>query len=127
MFDIAEDKSLEERTRHLAIEFVLALVEAREKAPGMMKKLSLFTTTCFAVLLNLLLDIKDEPSWHSSEIWNDQVGVTDNYIYGRECLGQFSKALGGKTIALIALGQLDAYLIVPEWEKRHELSLHFLR
>ncbi|XP_009594485.1 uncharacterized protein [Nicotiana tomentosiformis] len=119
MFDIAEDKSLEERTRHLAIEFVLALVEAREKAPGMMKKLPLFTTTCFAVLLNLLLDIKDKPSWHSSEIWNDQAGVTDNYIYGRECLSRFSKALGGKTIAPIALEQLDAYLIVPEWEKRH--------
>ncbi|XP_075093546.1 uncharacterized protein LOC107804339 isoform X6 [Nicotiana tabacum] len=119
MFDIAEDKSLEETTRHLAIEFVLALVEAREKAPGMMKKLPLFTTTCFAVLLNLLRDIKDEPSWHSSEIWNDQAGVTDNYIYGRECLSRFSKALGGKTIAPIALEQLDAYLIVPEWEKRH--------
>nr|XP_016483704.1 PREDICTED: importin-5-like isoform X2 [Nicotiana tabacum] len=119
MFDIAEDKSLEETTRHLAIEFVLALVEAREKAPGMMKKLPLFTTTCFAVLLNLLRDIKDKPSWHSSEIWNDQAGVTDNYIYGRECLSRFSKALGGKTIAPIALEQLDAYLIVPEWEKRH--------
>ncbi|KAG6603486.1 Importin-5, partial [Cucurbita argyrosperma subsp. sororia] len=39
MLQIAEADSLEESTRHLAIEFVITLAEARERAPGMMRKL----------------------------------------------------------------------------------------
>ena len=37
---IAKAETLEEGTRHLAVEFVIALAEARERAPGMMRKLS---------------------------------------------------------------------------------------
>ncbi|KAK1402724.1 hypothetical protein POM88_002329 [Heracleum sosnowskyi] len=44
MLQIAEAETLEEGTRHLAIEFVIILAEAREKAPGMMRKLPQFIT-----------------------------------------------------------------------------------
>ncbi|PHT33261.1 hypothetical protein BC332_34947 [Capsicum chinense] len=71
MIEIAETKSLEEEIRILAVEFMLTLVEAKEKVPGMMKKVPLFTNTCFAILLNLTLDIKDEYRFHTAEpIWH---------------------------------------------------------
>ncbi|XP_016499566.1 uncharacterized protein LOC107818124 isoform X3 [Nicotiana tabacum] len=127
MFEIAEAKILQECTRRLAIEFLLTLVEAREKVPGMMKKLPRFIDTCFTMFLNLILDIKDEPSWHSAEgaEINDHIysnwnrWTVDNYLYGAACLCRFSKALGGNTIAPIAIEQLSSYVVAPEWEKRH--------
>ncbi|KAH0733679.1 hypothetical protein KY289_004867 [Solanum tuberosum] len=70
MFEIAEDKNVKEKTKHLAVEFVLTLVEAKKKAPGMMKKLPFFTNRCFAMILKLLLDIEDEPSW-----WKDFASI----------------------------------------------------
>lgn len=52
MFDVAGTKSLEEEIRHLAVVFMLTLVEAKEKALDMIKKVPLFTNTYFAILLN---------------------------------------------------------------------------
>ncbi|XP_009629529.1 uncharacterized protein [Nicotiana tomentosiformis] len=119
ILEIAEDEKLEEVTRHLAAEFLITLVEARERAPGMMRKLPSFTSKCFATLLKLLLDIKDDPAWHSAETEHEHAGETNNYNFGMTCLNRFSVALGGKTIAPIAIEQLGDYLVAPEWEKRH--------
>ncbi|KAH0784053.1 hypothetical protein KY290_003651 [Solanum tuberosum] len=119
MFEIAEDKSVKEKTKHLAVEFVLTLVEAKKKASGMMKKLPFFTNRCFAMILKLLLDIEDEPSWYSTDTEHEYAGETENYAFGEKCLERFSAALGGKTIASIAMEQLEAYFDSPEWEKRH--------
>ncbi|XP_059278722.1 uncharacterized protein LOC132032929 isoform X1 [Lycium ferocissimum] len=119
MFEIAEAKSSAEETKHLAVEFLLTLVEAKKKAPGMMKKLRSFTNDCFTMILNMLLDIEDEPSWYSMDTKNSHAGETENYSFGRKCLDRFSIALGGQTIAPIAMEQLGAYFVAPEWEKRH--------
>ncbi|XP_070044216.1 uncharacterized protein [Nicotiana tomentosiformis] len=119
MFEIAEDESLKEETRHLATELLLTMVETRKRAPGMMKRLPLFISRCFALLLKLLLDVKDDPAWHSVEIMKDDTGETSNFSFGKECLDRFSRALGGKSIAHIAIEQLCTYLDAPEWEKRH--------
>ncbi|XP_070019237.1 uncharacterized protein [Nicotiana sylvestris] len=119
MFEIAEDERLKEGTRHLTIEFLIILVETRKRAPGMMKRLPLFISRCFALLLKLLLDVKDDPAWHSVEIMKDDTGETSNFSFGKECLDRFSRALGGKSIAHIAIEQLCTYLDAPEWEKRH--------
>lgn len=55
---IAEATSLENSTRQLAAEFLVTLCEAREKAPGMMRKLPEFIGRLFQCLLNFLLDIE---------------------------------------------------------------------
>ncbi|XP_059292135.1 uncharacterized protein LOC132045559 [Lycium ferocissimum] len=119
MFEIAEAESLEEETRHLAFEFLITLVEAKKRAPGMIKRLLLFISRFFATLLKLLLDIEDDPTWHSAETVFDHTGATSNYAVGRYCLERFSLALGGKSIAHIAIEQLSAYSDAPEWEMRH--------
>ncbi|XP_009766010.1 uncharacterized protein LOC107788039 isoform X2 [Nicotiana tabacum] len=119
MMEIAEDEKLKEGTRQRAVEFLITLVEERERTPGMMRKLPSFISRCFTMLLNLLLDIEDDPAWHSAETGSDNTGATSNFKVGAECLGRFSVALGGKSIAHTAKEQLSAYLVAPEWEKRH--------
>ncbi|OIT39666.1 importin subunit beta-1 [Nicotiana attenuata] len=117
--DIAEDEKLQEGTRHLAVEFLITLVEARERTPGMMKKLPLFISRCFTMLLNLLLDIKDDPAWHNAKDVDDDTGTTSNHHVGKKCLERFSIALGGKSISYIAIEQLCAYAAAPDWKKRY--------
>ncbi|XP_047316709.1 importin-5-like [Impatiens glandulifera] len=119
MLQIAEAVSLEEGTRHLAVEFVITLAEARERAPGMMRKLPQFISKLFSILMNMLLDIEDEAAWHSAQTEDEDAGETSNYSVGQECLDRLAIALGGNTIVPVASEQLPAYLAAPEWQKHH--------
>ncbi|MCD7465045.1 hypothetical protein HAX54_000438 [Datura stramonium] len=119
ILEIAEAERLEQRTRHLAILFLITLVEAKERAPGMVKKLPSFISRCFTMLLKLLLDIKDDPAWHTAETVDNDIWTESNYNVGAKGLELFSFALGGKSVAHIAKEQLSDYLAAPEWEKRH--------
>ncbi|KAK6772665.1 hypothetical protein RDI58_027903 [Solanum bulbocastanum] len=119
MLQIAEAESLEEGTRHLAIEFVITLTEARERAPGMMRKLPQFISRLFAILMKMLLDVEDEVLWHSAEAEHEDAGETSNYSVGQECLDRLAIAVGGNTIVPVASEQLPAYLAAPEWQKHH--------
>ncbi|KAK9941431.1 hypothetical protein M0R45_018032 [Rubus argutus] len=119
MLQIAEAESLEEGTRHLAIEFVITLAEARERAPGMMRKLPQFISRLFAILMKMVLDIEDDPSWHTAETEDEDAGESGNYSVGQECLDRLAISLGGNTIVPVASEQLPAYLAAPEWQKHH--------
>jgi hypothetical protein len=119
MLQIAEAEGLEEGTRHLAIEFVITLAEARERAPGMMRKLPQFISRLFAILMSMLLDIEDDPAWHSAENEDEDAGESSNYSMGQECLDRLAISLGGNTIVPVASEQLPAYLAAPEWQKHH--------
>ncbi|KAK4380243.1 hypothetical protein RND71_002105 [Anisodus tanguticus] len=123
MLQISEAESLEEGTRHLAIEFVITLAEARERAPGMMRKLPQFISRLFAILMKMLLDIDDEPVWHSAEVEHEDAGETSNYSVGQECLDRLAIALGGSTIVPVASEQLPPYLAAPEWQKHHAVLI----
>ncbi|PRQ22692.1 hypothetical protein RchiOBHm_Chr6g0253081 [Rosa chinensis] len=74
MLHVAEAESLEEGTRHLAIEFVITLAEASDGAPGMMRKLPQFISRLFAILMKMVLDIEDDPSWHTAETEDEDAG-----------------------------------------------------
>lgn len=119
MLQIAEAESLEESTRHLAIEFVITLAEARERAPGMMRKLPQFIQRLFAVLMKMLLDVEDDPSWHNAETEDEDAGETSNYAFGQECLDRLSISLGGNTIVPVASDIFQPFLAAPEWQKHH--------
>lgn len=119
MLHIAEAETLEEGTRHLAVEFVITLAEARERAPGMMRKLPQFIERLFAILMKMLLDIEDESVWHSAEEEHEDAGETSNYSVGQECLDRLSISLGGKTIMPVASKLFRDYLAAPEWKKHH--------
>lgn len=119
MLQIAEADSLEESTRHLAIEFVITLAEARERAPGMMRKLPQFISRLFGILMNMLLDIEDDPAWHTADTEDEDAGETDNYGFGQECLDRLSISLGGNSIVPVASEMFPAFLAAPEWQKHH--------
>ncbi|PRQ37188.1 hypothetical protein RchiOBHm_Chr4g0399771 [Rosa chinensis] len=119
MLHVAEAESLEEGTRHLAIEFVITLAEASERAPGMMRKLPLFISRLFAILMKMVLDIEDDPSWHTAETEDEDAGESGNYSVGQECLDRLAISLGGNTIVPVASEQLLAYLAASEWQKHH--------
>eukprot|EP00262_Sarcandra_glabra_P020966 TRINITY_DN855_c0_g1_i1.p1 TRINITY_DN855_c0_g1~~TRINITY_DN855_c0_g1_i1.p1 ORF type:complete len:1178 (+),score=212.96 TRINITY_DN855_c0_g1_i1:195-3536(+) len=119
MLQIAEVSRLEEATRHLAIEFVVTLAEARERAPGMMRKLPQFIGRLFAILMEMLLDIEDDPAWHNAESEDEDAGESSNYSVGQECLDRLSISLGGNTIVPVASELLPAYLAAPDWQKHH--------
>ncbi|XP_043691387.1 importin-5 [Telopea speciosissima] len=119
MLQIAEAESLEEGTRHLAIEFVITLAEARERAPGMMRKLPQFISRLFAILMKMLLDIEDDPAWHTADTEDEDAGETSNYSVGQECLDRLSISLGGNTIVPVASELLPQFLAAPEWQKHH--------
>ncbi|KAA8518343.1 hypothetical protein F0562_015774 [Nyssa sinensis] len=119
MLQIAEAESLEEGTRQLAIEFVITLAEARERAPGMMRKLPQFIQRLFGILMKMLLDIEDDPAWHNAETEDEDAGETSNYSVGQECLDRLAISLGGNTIVPVASELLPAYLTAPEWQEHH--------
>ncbi|XP_072990943.1 uncharacterized protein [Typha latifolia] len=119
MLQISEADGLEEGTRHLAVEFVITLAEARERAPGMMRRLPQFVGRLFAVLMKMLLDIEDEAAWHKAETEDEDAGETSNYGVAQECLDRLSIALGGNTIVPVASELLPAYLAAPDWKKHH--------
>ncbi|XP_040372293.1 importin-5 isoform X1 [Rosa chinensis] len=123
MLQIAEAASLEEGTRHLAIEFVITLAEARERAPGMMRKLPQFIHRLFAILMNMLLDLEDDPVWHTADTENEDAGETSNYGFGQECLDRLSISLGGNTIVPVASELFPSYLVAPEWQKHHAVHI----
>ncbi len=60
-------EQLESDTRRLAMEFLVTMCEAREKAPGMMRKLPQFADKVYEALMLFLLDMEDEELWHSAE------------------------------------------------------------
>lgn len=120
MLEIAEADSLEEGTKHLAVEFVITLAEARERAPGMIRKMPQFVKRLFGILMKMLLDVEDVGEWHGADNEDEEdAGESSNYSVGQECLDRLSMALGGNTIVPVASELLPVYLAAPEWEKHH--------
>ncbi|XLR47093.1 hypothetical protein S83_031753 [Arachis hypogaea] len=78
-----------------------------------------FDGKMFAILMKMLLDIEDDPAWHSAETEDEDADESSNYSIGQECLDRLSISLGGNTIVPVASEQLPAYSAAPEWQKRH--------
>ncbi|KAL2633872.1 hypothetical protein R1flu_005351 [Riccia fluitans] len=119
MLQIVEAEELDEGTRHLAVEFLITLAEARERAPGMMRKLPHFIGRLFGTLMKMLLDIEDEPSWHAADNEDEDAGESSNYEVGQECLDRLAIALGGNTVLPVASQLLPTFIADPDWKKRH--------
>ncbi|KAL6776649.1 IPB2 [Auxenochlorella protothecoides x Auxenochlorella symbiontica] len=121
MLQVAESDSLESGIRTLAVEFLVTLCEAREKAPGMMRRLPQLPERLFNCLMLFLLDVEDVPEWHTAEDEKEEnAGEGELFEFGQECLDRISFALGGKTLVPVAGTTLTAYMAdTGSWEKRH--------
>ncbi|KAL2940719.1 Importin-5 [Bienertia sinuspersici] len=85
----------------------------------MMRKLPQFISTLFQILLKMLLDLQDDPAWHTAHLDHEDAGETTNYSVAQECLDRLSIALGGNTIVPVASQLLPAYLAAPDWQSHH--------
>ncbi|KAF5839603.1 armadillo-type protein [Dunaliella salina] len=116
MLSIARADALEAATRSLAAEFLVTLCEARDKAPGMMRKLPNFTPSLFETLMLFLLDVEDDPLWHQADDdkYEDE-GAGELYNFAQDV----AISLGGNAIVPSAGSLLPAWLADPDWRKRH--------
>lgn len=121
MIQIANAAQLDAPTRTLAVEFMVTLCEARDKAPGMMRKLPDFVPTLFSALMGFLLDVEDDPLWHSADSdAHEEEGCGDLFDSGQEFLDRVAISLGGKALVPAAGALLPAWLQdAGDWRKRH--------
>lgn len=120
MIKIAEAESLDDATRRLAAEFLVTLCEARDKAPGMMRKLPQLVQQLFNCCVAFLLEIDDDPSWHTADDEKDEdAGETELYEFGQECLDRISMSIGGKSMLPVAGQAFSALMADGDWKKRH--------
>jgi len=123
VLSVVEMQDLMSDTRQLASEFLITLAEARDKAPGMMRKLPDFAPRLFQTSVSFLLDIEDEAEWHSALETHENAGEGELYDVGQDCLDRLSIAIGGNTIMPLA-GQLLPVLLKDEdWRKRHAVLI----
>lgn len=120
MLQVAQSPQFPEGIRQLAAEFLVCLCEAREKAPGMMRKLPQYISQLFSCMLLFLLDVTDEAEWHQADSEQYEAeGEGDLYEFGQECLDRIALALGGKTMVPLAEQALPQLMTDARWEQRH--------
>ena len=120
MIKIAEAGSLDDATRRLAAEFLVTLCEARERDPGMMRKLPHLVQQLFNCCVAFLLEIEDDPDWYTAEDEkNEDAGETELYEFGQECLDRISISIGGKSMLPVAGQAFSALMADGDWKKRH--------
>ncbi|KAG2431232.1 hypothetical protein HXX76_009760 [Chlamydomonas incerta] len=111
--------SLEPQTRQLAVEFLVSLCEAREQSPGMMRKVPNLARTLFELVMGFLLDIEDDPAWHSAaDDSNEDAGAGELYDPGQEYLDRLALSLGGKAVSDAAAPLLGTWITDAQWQKR---------
>ena len=121
MLQVAAAEPLDAATRQLAAELVLTLCEARQRAPGMMRKLPAAVARLFEVLLAFLLDVDDDEGWLRADT-DAHLGDGDGELFevGQECLDRLALAMGGSAVAPLASAALPRLLAdAADWRKRH--------
>ncbi|KAI4981364.1 hypothetical protein ZWY2020_021849 [Hordeum vulgare] len=91
---VPEAAHLEDGTRHLAVEFVITLAEARSVHQEWCAD-SQFVGRLFQVLMQMLLDVQDDPAWHTAETEDEDAGEGNNYGVAQDCLDRLAIAIGG--------------------------------
>ncbi|KAI5065336.1 hypothetical protein GOP47_0020031 [Adiantum capillus-veneris] len=71
------------------------------------------------VLMKMLTDIEDDPSWHSAEAEYEDAGESNNYEMAQECLDRMAISMGGSSVLPAASELLPVYIADQDWRKRH--------
>ncbi|GFY87610.1 hypothetical protein Acr_05g0012490 [Actinidia rufa] len=91
MLLVTEVKGAEDKTRELAIEFVLTVAEDGNQGCGMIVKLNKRITRLLGIVIKMLVFIEDDLSWHKAGDENN-AGESDAFLYGMESLGRLAAA-----------------------------------
>ena len=120
MLQIAEAQQLEAGTRQLAIQVLLSLSEARDSAPGMIRKLDALVGRLVACSVVFLLDIEEDEAWGTAQDEeNLDAGQGELFDVGMEALDRLATALGGKAVLPVLANVLAPMLGSADWKHRH--------
>jgi len=114
MLQISTASVLEDATRQLGVEFFVTLAESK---PGMVRKIPKFLETLLPIVLNMMISLEDNPSWHEGDE-EDDVEITDSDV-GEESLDRLALSLGGKMLVPILFSAFPQLLGDQDWKKRH--------
>lgn len=112
MIAISSDPDRQESTRHLAIEFIIAIAEARVKLiqqqPNLLPKF-------VPVLLSMMVRINDNPRWNDGEKYDVDDIEPD---VASESLDRLALALGGDQLVMVLFNGITAMLADQAWQSR---------
>ncbi|XP_059307198.1 uncharacterized protein LOC132058844 [Lycium ferocissimum] len=120
MVRLAANLDLVESLRQLAIEFVVTVAEDRESGCGMMQTVNQeLVTKLLLVLIDMLVDIDDDPSWGNAASDDENEGEFSSCGYAMERLDRLAIALGGNVIVPNCPSSLFNLLHNEDWQIRH--------
>lgn len=120
MVRLAENLGLGEKTRQLAIEFVVTVVEDRESGCGMMQMVPKeVVTRLLGMLIVMLVHIEDDPCWGNATSDDKNEGELSMCSYAMESLDRLAIALGGNVIVPSCPACLFNFLHDQDWRIRH--------
>ncbi|XP_034684095.1 importin-5-like [Vitis riparia] len=119
MLIMAENKVWSEKSRHLAVKFLITLAEERHQGFAMLKMLPDKITRILSLLFKMVADIKDVNSWYEAESHHKNSGETNNCCYGKESLRRFAIAKHVDITDEKFITMLAEYINDREWQKRH--------
>mmetsp|Transcript_18477 Transcript_18477/g.71333 ORF Transcript_18477/g.71333 Transcript_18477/m.71333 type:complete len:1096 (+) Transcript_18477:130-3417(+) len=112
MVAISSNGELQESTRHLAIEFIIAIAEARvtliQQQPNLLPKF-------VPVLLSMMVRINDNPRWNEGEKFDVDDSEPD---VASESLDRLALALGGDQLVSVLFNGITAMLSDQAWQSR---------
>ncbi|XP_006352399.1 importin-5-like isoform X2 [Solanum tuberosum] len=120
MVKLAECLNLGEKSRQLAIEFVVTVAENREIGCGMIEIVPKEEVTkLLNVLIKMLVHIEDDPRWRNAISDDKNEGELSMCSYGMESLERLAIALGGDAILPNCPACLFKFLDEEDWRIRH--------
>eukprot|EP00002_Diphylleia_rotans_P019939 TRINITY_DN385_c0_g1_i1.p1 TRINITY_DN385_c0_g1~~TRINITY_DN385_c0_g1_i1.p1 ORF type:complete len:1092 (-),score=290.69 TRINITY_DN385_c0_g1_i1:178-3453(-) len=115
MLGIAMSTTLEDETRHLALEFLVSLAE---KAPAMIRKFPGYVQKVLPVAFAFMLpDEEDLAEWNAAE--EGEGGDITNKDIGEETLDRLALALGPNAVMPIAFPLIQNFLANQDWRQRY--------
>eukprot|EP01113_Clastostelium_recurvatum_P002059 TRINITY_DN1085_c0_g1_i2.p1 TRINITY_DN1085_c0_g1~~TRINITY_DN1085_c0_g1_i2.p1 ORF type:complete len:1100 (+),score=314.59 TRINITY_DN1085_c0_g1_i2:117-3416(+) len=115
MLMFASAAGLNDNVRHLALEVLITLVEAR---PGLVKTHHSYVARLLQVVFNYMLTVQDDADWNSKSDQDEEQEITDHMI-GEEALDRMALRLKGKALVPLLFQAIPALIASPSWNQRY--------
>ncbi|CAK7324139.1 unnamed protein product [Dovyalis caffra] len=116
VFKFLGKAELQEKTRLLALEFVVTLAEGGNKGRKMLLDSPLFIKELIKRILGLLEVIEDDPEWETAQSDDRSQGLTS--VSATNTLSRIAAALDGQVLLSTFLQPFFSHLEDVEWKRR---------
>ena len=115
MVTVCKTEALEDNTRQMSMEFLLALAE---KSPPLVRKMGTFVSEVLPIALSFMLSIEYDEEWEKNDNETEDSEFT-NYDVGEEGLDRLAMCVGGKAVLPVAFSILPQFFQNQNWQYRH--------